>query len=115
MTAKEILSTLSAAQCRACGGIGKCDDGAPGDISFRSWDCPDCGGEGWDKQVVGKVITAHEMRLLAHELVAYADANDPDKPTMEAHEGSILQTADTLWVMLNKEWQARALPGKRVK
>lgn len=58
--AKEILHTLSKAQCLPCLGTGERNDAAPGDISFNSWVCPDCEGKGWNKQAVHEITAAHK-------------------------------------------------------
>ncbi len=34
------VSKLESDKCDQCSGSGKCDDSAPGDISYREWVCP---------------------------------------------------------------------------
>lgn len=46
----EAMRVLAGCACRSCGGSGERNDAEPGDISFRSWICTDCGGKGWNRQ-----------------------------------------------------------------
>jgi DnaJ-class molecular chaperone len=56
--AKKILAVLEKAQCKSCGGSGERNDAEPGDISFGSWVCPECDGQGWNRQAVREIIAA---------------------------------------------------------
>ncbi|NDV50379.1 hypothetical protein [Salipiger sp. PrR003] len=57
---KVVLGLLSRAQCSSCNGTGERDDAAPGDMSFNSWPCQDCAGQGWNKKAVQEIIAAVE-------------------------------------------------------
>ena len=40
------LKAVKASKCNVCGGLGECDDMGPGDISYNTWTCIECGGSG---------------------------------------------------------------------
>lgn len=45
----EAVELLESLECGTCRGLGKCDDSAPGDISFATWTCNTCGGSGFKR------------------------------------------------------------------
>lgn len=47
------LEVLKARRCDKCHGTGECDDAEPGDMSFNTWPCPDCGGTGMTPRTTG--------------------------------------------------------------
>jgi len=42
----KLKEELKNKKCKTCGGLGQCDDAEPGDIWFRTWECPVCKGTG---------------------------------------------------------------------
>lgn len=40
------LKDLQDRKCLECSGTGKVNDAEPGNITYRSWECPKCGGNG---------------------------------------------------------------------
>lgn len=51
------LEDLEARKCETCGGLGTVDDAEPGDISFRTFQCPDCKGSGFARMVLPDEVT----------------------------------------------------------
>ena len=47
----EAMRILSLCACKSCSGTGERHDADVGDISFNTWECTDCGGKGWDRQI----------------------------------------------------------------
>lgn len=47
---------LKSLRCEMCYGLGKCDDADAGDMSFNSWECPKCSGEGMIDTTKSKVV-----------------------------------------------------------
>lgn len=48
---QDALADLEKHRCENCGGLGKIDDAAPGDISFREWACSLCKGTGFKEEL----------------------------------------------------------------
>lgn len=47
---QKLEEELRRRKCKKCHGVGHCDDAEPGDISYRTWICPDCNGTGINKK-----------------------------------------------------------------
>ena len=44
---EKVVFELSRLKCPTCHGSGECDDASFGDISYNTWTCTDCKGNGW--------------------------------------------------------------------
>lgn len=83
-TYKEIRALLEAAKCKACCGLGECDDASPHDISFNTWPCRKCKGSGLEVSALSLMQPEIDRRVAEERARLLERLQDPSEGMCKA-------------------------------